>query len=188
MARNQPWTLALAIGAIVGLVFCELSRYTDQRLARIDMAIGLNGYADRLLRKHDATMIQSGSRTVSQRDQSSRSAPPDGVIPFQAASVRRPAGVFKITAYSDSSRLNGTDGQGITRSGVQTKWGIVAVDPGVIPLGSKLTIDGFGNTIFEALDTGGGIQGRWIDIWYPSDREALDHGVKYLPVYIVSDP
>ncbi len=94
-------------------------------------------------------------------------------------------GVFKITGYSDSARLNGTDGRGITKSGERTHWGVVAVDPRVIPLGSKLIIDGMEGTVFTALDTGGGIKGRWVDVWYGTDWDALQHGVKRLRVHLV---
>ncbi len=91
----------------------------------------------------------------------------------------RDLGVFKVTGYSDSPYLNGTDGRGITRSGELTHWGVVAVDPDVIPLGTRLQIEGFGDTVFTALDTGGGIIGRWVDVWYGTDWDALQHGVKH---------
>ena len=96
-------------------------------------------------------------------------------------------GQFKITAYSDSPWLNGTDGRGITASGVSTHWGAVAVDPNVIPLGSKLAIDGFDGMVFTALDTGGGVKGAWIDIWFPTDWEAIQWGVRYLNAYLVKE-
>ena len=95
-------------------------------------------------------------------------------------------GIFRVTGYSDSER-NGTDGRGITKSGQKTRWGIVAVDPGVIPLGSRLLIEGMGSVVFTALDTGGGIVGRWVDIWFPSDWEALEHGVQHRAIYLVKD-
>lgn len=98
--------------------------------------------------------------------------------------VLRSLGRFKVTGYSDSP-LNGTNGQGITASGVKTHWGAVAVDPNVIPLGSQLMIEGMGDTIFKALDTGGGVIGRWVDVWFESDWLAIQHGVKYLDVHLV---
>ncbi|MGI5836276.1 MAG: 3D domain-containing protein [Chloroflexota bacterium] len=178
----------MAIGAIIGLLFWELSRYTDQSIDRIDLVIALNGYADRLLQTKESSSIRSYGGKGFGDDRSSQRSPPAGIIPFQAAATRRPMGVFKVTAYSDSSRFNGTDGLGITKTGTKTRWGTVAVDPAVIPLGSRLAISGFDNMVFEALDTGGGIKGRWIDIWYPTDQEALHHGVQHLPVYIISTP
>jgi len=93
-------------------------------------------------------------------------------------------GMFKVTAYSDSP-LNGTDGRGITASGVRTHWGAVAVDPGLIPLGTRLLLEGFPETVFTALDTGGGVRGRWVDIWFPTDWEAIQWGTRYLNVFLV---
>lgn len=95
-------------------------------------------------------------------------------------------GIFKVTAYSDSPR-NGTDGRGITRSGERTRWGAVAVDPRVISLHSKLMIEGMADMVFDALDTGGGINGNWVDIWFSTDDEALLYGVQYRSVYLVVD-
>lgn len=95
-------------------------------------------------------------------------------------------GIFKVTGYSDSM-LNGTDGRGITRSGERTRWGVVAVDPRVLPLGSRLMIEGMEDTVFTALDTGGGIIGRWVDVWFASDSEALRHGVKHLRIHLLLD-
>jgi len=93
-------------------------------------------------------------------------------------------GVFKVTGYSDSP-WNGTDGRGFTRSGERTHWGVVAVDPSVIPLGSRLTIEGMGGTVFTALDTGEGVTGRWVDVWFHTDSEALQHGVQERLVYLL---
>jgi 3D (Asp-Asp-Asp) domain-containing protein len=95
-------------------------------------------------------------------------------------------GIFRVTAYSDSP-LNGTDGLGITRSGQRTRWGAVAVDPRVIPLHSRLMIEGMGDMVFDALDTGGGIKGNWVDIWFRTDDEALLYGVQYRSVFVVVD-
>lgn len=97
-----------------------------------------------------------------------------------------PLGLFKTTAYSDSP-LNGTDGRGITRSGERTRWGVVAVDPRVIPLRSRVVIEGMGDTVFDALDTGGGITGSWLDLWFPTDYEAIQYGVKWRNIYLVVD-
>lgn len=83
--------------------------------------------------------------------------------------------VARTTAYA----LVGT-----TRSGTWTKWGTVAVDPSVIPLGSRVMIEGF-DTVFVAEDTGGGIKGQWVDIWFPSYWEAVQYGVQYRRVTVL---
>ncbi len=90
-------------------------------------------------------------------------------------------GVFTITGYTNHDA--GMNGRGITRSGEPARWGIVAVDPRIIPLGAKVGIEGMG--AFEAADTGGGVRGRHIDVWYPSRGEALAHGVQEREVWRV---
>ncbi len=56
---------------------------------------------------------------------------------------------------------------GITRSGLPAQKGVIAVDPGVIPLWSQLYVPGYGVGI--AGDTGGGIRGKIIDLAYADD-------------------
>jgi 3D (Asp-Asp-Asp) domain-containing protein len=62
----------------------------------------------------------------------------------------------------------------MTASGVPVGWGIVAVDPSVIPLGTRMTIPGYGEGV--AADTGGAVQGAIIDVWFPSTAQALAWG------------
>jgi uncharacterized protein YabE (DUF348 family) len=71
---------------------------------------------------------------------------------------------------------------GITRSGVPLTKGIVAVDPNVIPLGTRLYIPGYGFAV--AGDTGGGIIGDMIDLGYP-DGVAVDWRTGWVDVYIL---
>lgn len=59
---------------------------------------------------------------------------------------------------------------GTTATGLPVGWGIVAVDPSVIPLGTKMTIPGYGEAV--AADTGGAIIGSTIDLWFPSVAQA----------------
>jgi 3D (Asp-Asp-Asp) domain-containing protein len=55
---------------------------------------------------------------------------------------------------------------GRTATGMPVGWGVVAVDPSVIPLGSRLYIPGYGKGV--AADVGAGIRGRIIDLWFPT--------------------
>lgn len=54
---------------------------------------------------------------------------------------------------------------GRTATGMPVGQGVVAVDPNVIPLGTKLYVPGYGNAV--AADVGGGIKGAVIDLWMP---------------------
>lgn len=71
---------------------------------------------------------------------------------------------------------------GITKTGAPVQWGVVAVDPNVIPLGSRVYVDGYGSA--RALDTGGLIQGNRIDLYMDSEAAASSWGVRYVLVYI----
>lgn len=61
--------------------------------------------------------------------------------------------------------------------------GLVAVDPNVIPLGTRLYISGYGYAIAD--DTGGAIKGLRIDLAYESRSEALNFGRRMVTVYIL---
>jgi len=63
---------------------------------------------------------------------------------------------------------------GRTASGLQVRKGVVAVDPALIPLGTRLFVPGYGKAI--AADVGAGIKGRIIDLWMPSTAEAREWG------------
>jgi 3D (Asp-Asp-Asp) domain-containing protein/peptidoglycan hydrolase CwlO-like protein len=64
--------------------------------------------------------------------------------------------------------------KGRTATGAPTGWGIVAVDPSVIPLGTRMTIPGYGSGV--AADTGGAVRGATIDLWFPSLAQARAWG------------
>jgi 3D (Asp-Asp-Asp) domain-containing protein len=95
-------------------------------------------------------------------------APP--LAPVEAASAlpasSRP-GTLTVTVTGYSIR-------GRTATGIPTAPGVVAVDPSVIPLGTRLTIPGYGDGI--AADTGGAVQGNTIDVWFPTQAQAQAWG------------
>jgi 3D (Asp-Asp-Asp) domain-containing protein len=70
--------------------------------------------------------------------------------------------------------------RGRTASGVRAGPGVVAVDPAVIPLGTRLTIPGYGKGI--AADIGSSVRGRRIDIWFASKARALAWGERTVTV------
>ncbi len=69
---------------------------------------------------------------------------------------------------------------GITKTGVDLLANpderVIAVDPSVIPLGSRVYIEGYGYA--KAEDTGGAIKGNRIDIYMEHEKDALAYGVK----------
>ena len=72
---------------------------------------------------------------------------------------------------------------GYTASGARAGHGIVAVDPRVIPLGTRLFIPGYGSAV--AGDTGGAIVGQRIDLGFNSLGDALRFGRRLITVYLL---
>lgn len=93
------------------------------------------------------------------------------------------------TAYTnsiyDTGKEPGHPLYGITRSGMKTRYGVVAVDPTVIPLMTNLYVEGYGEAI--AADTGSAIKGNKIDLFYDTREEALKYGRKNITVYVLAD-
>ena len=85
----------------------------------------------------------------------------------------------KVTAYTPYD----AGCNGITATGTTAKKGVIAVDPSVIPLGTRVYIPGYGVAV--AQDTGGAIKGNRIDVCYATKAEAFGWGVRNVPVYIL---
>ncbi|HVJ50727.1 ubiquitin-like domain-containing protein [Desulfitobacterium sp.] len=81
--------------------------------------------------------------------------------------------LVRASAYSSGS---------VTATGDDVHYGIVAVDPRVIPLGSSLYVEGYGDGV--ALDTGGAIKGNRLDLYMNSEEAANSWGVRSVVVYI----
>lgn len=75
-------------------------------------------------------------------------------------------------------------GDGITATGIPARHGVVAVDPNVIPLGTRVYIPGYGEAI--AADTGGDIVGNRIDVVLEDYGSAMQFGRRTVDVYILS--
>jgi 3D (Asp-Asp-Asp) domain-containing protein len=71
---------------------------------------------------------------------------------------------------------------GKTATGMPVGRGVVAVDPAVIPLGSRLYIPGYGTGV--AADVGGGIRGNVIDLWFPTYAECAAWGRRTVTITI----
>lgn len=77
------------------------------------------------------------------------------------------------------------NGAGITATGIPAGYGIAAVDPGIIPLGTRLYIPGYGEAV--AADTGGAIHGYMIDLCMESYAEAMQFGRRNVTVYVLDE-
>ena len=85
------------------------------------------------------------------------------------------AGTNSMTVTATGYSLTGK-----TATGVPVGYGIVAVDPAVIPLGTHMTVPGYGEGV--AADTGGSVGGSRIDLWFPTRAEALAWGTRTVTI------
>lgn len=90
--------------------------------------------------------------------------------------------MMEATAYTD---IPNDKWYGITASGMPTFVGMVAVDKNVIPLGTRLYVEGYG--IAHAGDTGGAVKGNIIDLYMNSKQETRAFGRRPRKVYILRD-
>lgn len=115
---------------------------------------------------------QTNSQITEQKDQTR-----EVKIENKEAGAEEDEGMtFKATAYCLKGR---------TASGAMVRKGIVAADPRVLPLGSKITITaGQYSGTYLVADTGGLIKGKKIDIWIPSCSEAIRFGKRSIKVVV----
>lgn len=103
-------------------------------------------------------------------------------------------GEFKLTAYCSCEKCcgkwalnrpkddNGKDIVYGSNGTVLIAGTSIAVDPSVIPYGSKVEINGH---TYTAHDTGGAIKGNRIDVYFDSHQDALNFGVQYAEVFLI---
>lgn len=102
---------------------------------------------------------------------------------------------MKATAYTssfeDTGKHPGDPYFGITYTGIKAQRGIIAVDPNVIPLGTRVYVEVRGKFpdygFALCADTGGAIKGNIIDVYLDDQQEVYDWGIKYVNVYILAD-
>ena len=114
--------------------------------------------------QHVAQQVEHKSAAI----QSDATAP----APIPAASS---AGGTTLTVSSTGYSLPGH-----TATGMPVGYGVVAVDPSVIPLGTRLTIPGYGEGV--AADTGSAVRGADIDLWFPTLAQAQAWGRRTITV------
>ena len=83
------------------------------------------------------------------------------------AAPAAPGGTLTVSAVGYSL-------PGRTAAGLPVGHGIVAVDPSVIPLGTRMFVPGYGDAV--AADTGSAVRGAMIDLWFPTTAAALQWG------------
>ena len=115
-------------------------------------------------------VVSVGTRRTSPRVSRARAAAP----PAEGTRM-----TVTTTAYAP-----GTDGvDGRTATGARATYGIIAVDPRVIPLGTRIYVPGYGYGV--AADTGGAIKGNKIDLCFDTRAEAMAWGRRTVTIIIL---
>lgn len=97
---------------------------------------------------------------------------------------KKALGRFKVTAYCACEKCCPGTSDGLTYTEtVATEGRTIAVDPNVIPLGSRLEVNG---VEYIAEDIGGAIKGNKVDIFFNSHDVALEWGVQEHDVYLLN--
>ncbi|MCB1216382.1 hypothetical protein KDL44_03265 [bacterium] len=110
-----------------------------------------------------------------------RRMPPSDLVP--APGRWKSKLTMESTAYEPGPTSCGKWASGYTANGTRAGYGVVAVDTSVIPLGTRLYIEGYGYAV--AADTGGAINGHDIDLGFLTVEECLQWGRKDVTVYIL---
>jgi 3D (Asp-Asp-Asp) domain-containing protein len=150
------------------------------------------------------TVISQGQQAKSQPTQTSTTSSPEPVqkstlesAEVSALSDRPVAVTGKVVAEPDETGLTVPEPvtyvatayslRGRTASGRYVTQGIIAADPRVLPLGSKVRLEaGRWSGEYVVADTGSRIKGRRIDIWTPSGRDAMRFGKRKVKLTILS--
>jgi 3D (Asp-Asp-Asp) domain-containing protein len=123
-----------------------------------------------LTRRQIARAEQAATEAQGRTHQLAEASAPASAAPAPAPTAApAPVDGQQLTVSATAYAIHGT-----TATGIQTGWGVVAVDPSVIPLGTRMTIPGYGEGV--AADTGSAVQGNTIDLWFPTVAEALAWG------------
>ena len=151
----------------------SLASARAERTAYLAQLASQRGFNARRLERVRRTARAAGERTPALETPQAATA---------AAATSTPAPVPAYTGGEQTMTVSSTGYaiRGRTASGLPTGWGIVAVDPSVIPLGTRMTIPGYGEGV--AADTGGAVRGATIDLWFPTLAQAMAWGRKTVTI------
>jgi len=162
----------------------EATRY-DRRVGRpVTLHPGKPGLVEEKVRVHKKDGVETSRRVLDSKVV--RKPVPTRVL--RGRWSRLPARGARMlmmvaTAYDPGPRSCGRYASGWTAIGMRAGNGVVAVDPSVIPLGTRLYIEGYGPAV--AGDVGRAIRGRRIDLGYDTYREAIAWGRRTVRVYVL---
>jgi 3D (Asp-Asp-Asp) domain-containing protein len=127
----------------------------------------------RMLNAKQIKHLETASREIAARAETITTE--EGAIPAVPTAPQTPAEGGTLTVSATGYSLPGH-----TATGMPVGWGVVAVDPAVIPMGTRMTIPGYGEGI--AADVGSAVRGTTIDLWFPTLAQARAWGRRTLTI------
>ena len=108
------------------------------------------------------------------------------VQPKPQAKSQESGKTFNVVATAYTANCTGCSGTTATGINLKANPGakVISVDPNVIPLGSRVYVEGYGEAI--AGDTGGAIKGNRIDIFMPDHTNAINFGRRTVSVTVLN--
>ena len=141
------------------------------RAARVRYLASLR--REQRLKAAEIARLDAAARTGARKSQAIEVEQRTAAVSATPAPPSADAGTLTVSATGYS--LAGT-----TATGLPVGWGVVAVDPSVIPLGTRMSIPGYGEGV--AADTGGAVQGAAIDLWFPTPEQAQAWGRRIVTI------
>jgi 3D (Asp-Asp-Asp) domain-containing protein/DNA repair exonuclease SbcCD ATPase subunit len=167
-----------ALGALASKLAQQDARMRALQDAAARTAASLAG-ADQTRRQYLAALANqrrlNDGEIAAIEAQAQASATAAASAPPASLPVQTTTGTGTLAVTATGYAMGGT-----TAAGLPVGWGTVAVDPSVIPLGTRLTIPGYGQGV--AADTGAAVQGAAIDLWFPTVREARAWGRRVITI------
>lgn len=163
----------------------ELSNYS----AQLERARQAELLASRQAAEQAAQQAAAEQQTTEQQASGGQTSEPATSRPVSPpvynpgdSTGKQSLGSFRITHYCNCYLCCGSWAGGPTASGtIPTQGRTIAVDPGVIPLGTRVIING---QVYTAEDTGSAIQGNKIDVYVSNHALTTQYGVYYADVYL----
>jgi 3D (Asp-Asp-Asp) domain-containing protein len=139
--------------------------------------------ARRLTQRQISTLVTQAAAARRKSEQLTRARATSSNVSNLTPAVDAPAFASPVGATGGRTITVSATGYalpGRTATGLPVGWGVVAVDPSVIPLGTHMTIPGYGEAV--AADTGGSVVGATIDLWFPTVAQANAWGRRVLTI------
>ena len=105
---------------------------------------------------------------------------------YQIETTQSKGDYYKAVGTKLDVEATAYTGDTITSTGTTPKWGTIAVDPKVIPYGTKIYIPCF-DEVFVAEDCGSAIKGNKIDIFMDNEKSMNDWGRQNIEIYLLDD-